>query len=46
LWGGDDGFAWSKRKRDQIMKEREKALHAGSSKKANGKAHIASPRIS
>ena len=46
LWGGDDGFAWSKRKRDQIMKEREKALNAGSSKKANGKAHIASPRIS
>jgi len=22
LWGGDEGFAWSKRKRDQIMKER------------------------
>ena len=23
LWGGDEGFAWSKRKRDQIMKERD-----------------------
>tara|TARA_R110000744_G_scaffold163406_3_gene280191 strand:- start:4991 stop:6823 length:1833 start_codon:yes stop_codon:yes gene_type:complete len=24
LWGGDAGFSWSKTKRDQIMKEREK----------------------
>lgn len=23
LWGGDEGFSWSKRKRDQIMKERD-----------------------
>lgn len=27
LWGGDGGYSWSKRKRDQIMREREsKAL--------------------
>ena len=25
LWGGDAGFSWSKGKRDQIMREREKA---------------------
>ena len=25
LWGGDAGFSWSTKKRDQIMKEREKA---------------------
>jgi HK97 family phage portal protein len=25
LWGGDAGFSWSKSKRDQIMREREKS---------------------
>ena len=24
LWGGDEGFAWSKRKRNEIMKDKEK----------------------
>ena len=24
LWGGDSGFAWSKRKRNEIMKDKEK----------------------
>lgn len=28
LWGGDGGYSWSRRKREQIMREREaKAIH-------------------
>ena len=27
LWGGDAGFSWSKKKRDQIMAERDKGYH-------------------
>ena len=46
LWGGDEGFTWSRRKRDQIMKEREKAVHAGPATKANGSEAIASTGVS
>lgn len=27
LWGGDAGFSWSKARRDEIMREREKSYH-------------------
>jgi len=36
LWGGDGGFRWSSRKRDQIMREREKSSNGGPAKEKNG----------
>ena len=46
LWGGDAGFRWSTRKRDQIMKEREKAVVATPTNKTNGSAALAPSGIS
>ena len=46
LWGGDAGFRWSTRKRDQIMKEREKAVVATPTNKTNGSASLAPSGIS
>jgi len=42
LWGGDEGFSWSRTKRDQIMKERDEK----SSIKTNQKKDISKERIS
>ncbi len=37
LWGGDAGFSWSTRKRNQIMTERDKQYEGLATKKVTGK---------
>ena len=40
LWGGDAGFAWSTRKRKEILAEKEKFNDGVAITKGNGSTHI------